>query len=163
MCFWGFGSICGSIYIYVADGWMYKVETMNAFFRDRSTVSSSLFFFHHWYILFTITVTATEENVTQFLHLPRFFIPFCRAGILHIVHICPVREKPFLTRAFQGEKAELALIPVIKKKWEGLAVRFQPSGFSSDLLQGHTKQEDRQQQEEERWGGVEGEIEKIEP
>lgn len=42
-------------------------------------------------------------------------------------------------------------------------MRFQPSGFSSDLLQGHTKQEDRQQQEEERWGGVEGEIEKIEP
>lgn len=31
-------------------------------------------------------------------------------------------------------------------------MRFQPSGFSSDLLQGHTKQEDRQQQEEERWG-----------
>lgn len=45
MCFWGFACICGSIYIYVADGGKYKVETMNAFFRDRSTVSSSLFFF----------------------------------------------------------------------------------------------------------------------
>lgn len=116
MCFWGFACICGSIYIYVADGGKYKVETMNAFFRDRSTVSSSLFFFHHWYILFTITVTATEENVTQFLHLPRFFIPFCRAGILHIVHICSRKALPH--KGFPGGKGWVGSDTCDKKKSE---------------------------------------------